>query len=98
MRQLLRGMTAEMEALEARRAEEERRRKRPFKVPTEGELYRNQTRESQADITDLLIEYSADRDGLAGRIAARPAPSKELPFGEQFEQFLMTWSFLNVMG
>lgn len=30
--------SAEMEALEARRAEEERRRKRPFKVPIEGEL------------------------------------------------------------
>lgn len=44
------------------------------------------------------MEYNPERDGAAGRIEVRPAPNKDLPFGEHFEKFLMVWSFLNVMG
>lgn len=55
-------------------------------------------RHSGTNFPDLLIEYSSEKDAPAGRIGLRPAPNKLLPFGEQFEQFLMTWSFLNVMG
>ncbi|EIW71309.1 hypothetical protein TREMEDRAFT_27184 [Tremella mesenterica DSM 1558] len=67
---------------EAAALEEENKRKKPVKYPAE----------------DLLVEYSGDRDAAAGRIEARPAPGRTLPFGDQFERFLMTWSFLNVMG
>ncbi|ODN82220.1 hypothetical protein L202_02506 [Cryptococcus amylolentus CBS 6039] len=28
----------------------------------------------------------------------RPVPNKDLPFADQFEKFLTSWSFLNVMG
>ena len=49
-------------------------------------------------IDDLLIEYAEERDGPHGRIPVRPTPNKQLPFGEHFERFLMSWSFLNVMG
>lgn len=31
-------------------------------------------------------------------IEIRPTPNKQVPFGEQFEKFLLSWSFLNVMG
>jgi len=43
------------------------------------------------------VEY-AEKDEKEGRIEVRPAPSKALPFGDQFEKLLLCWSFLNVMG
>lgn len=47
---------------------------------------------------DFLVEWQPDKDLKEGRIEVRPPPNKTLPFGDRFEQFLMTWSFLNVMG
>ncbi|KAL1406251.1 hypothetical protein Q8F55_007945 [Vanrija albida] len=67
---------------EKRREEEERKKKKPNKYPCE----------------DLLLEYSAEREGAQGKPEVRPAPNKQVPFGEQFEKFLLSWSFLNVMG
>ncbi|WVR04567.1 hypothetical protein IAU60_001574 [Kwoniella sp. DSM 27419] len=72
----------EKEAREREREEEERKKKKALKFPAE----------------DLLVEWSEERDREAGRIEVRPAPERSLPFGDQFERFLMTWSFLNVMG
>lgn len=75
------------------REEEEKKKKRGIKYPIEGELHR------QALLTsDMLLEYAPERDEPAGRIEVRPAPDKDLPFGEEFEKFFMAWSFLNVMG
>jgi hypothetical protein len=48
-------------------------------------------------ITDFLVEY-VEKDEKDGRIEVRPTPGKTLPFGDQFEKFLLSWSFLNVMG
>ncbi|WWC67890.1 uncharacterized protein I206_101808 [Kwoniella pini CBS 10737] len=67
---------------EKEREEEERRKKKALKYPAE----------------DLLVEWSEEKDSPAGRIQVRPIPKKTLPFGDQFEKLLMTWSFLNVMG
>jgi bromodomain adjacent to zinc finger domain protein 1A len=46
---------------------------------------------------DLLVEY-VERDEKEGRILVRPTPDRNLPFGDQFEKLLLSWSFLNVMG
>ena len=46
---------------------------------------------------DFLCELSL-REVKAGKIARRPVPSRELPFGDLFETFLMTWSCLNSLG
>ncbi|WWC86969.1 uncharacterized protein L201_001850 [Kwoniella dendrophila CBS 6074] len=67
---------------EKEREEEERKKKKTLKYPAE----------------DLLVEWSEEKDGSAGRIQVRPVPNKTLPFGDQFEKLLMTWSFLNVTG
>ncbi|WRT64827.1 uncharacterized protein IL334_001763 [Kwoniella shivajii] len=72
----------EKEAREREKEEEERRKKKALKYPAE----------------DLLIEWSEEKDRAAGKIEVRPIPNKTLPFGDQFEQLLMSWSFLNVMG
>jgi hypothetical protein len=48
-------------------------------------------------MTDFLVEY-VEKDEKDGRIEVRPTPGKTLPFGDQFEKFLLSWSFLNVMG
>nr|XP_019047247.1 hypothetical protein I302_03855 [Kwoniella bestiolae CBS 10118]OCF26177.1 hypothetical protein I302_03855 [Kwoniella bestiolae CBS 10118] len=72
----------EKEAKEREREEEERKRKKALKYPAE----------------DLLVEWSEEKDRPAGRIEVRPIPNKILPFGDQFEKLLMTWSFLNVVG
>ena len=45
-----------------------------------------------------MVDYSAERDEPAGRIEVRPAPNRNLPFGDMFERFVLSWSFLNVMG
>lgn len=45
-----------------------------------------------------MVEFNPERDGPAGRIEVRPTPDADVPFGDQFEAFLMSWSFLNVMG
>lgn len=47
---------------------------------------------------DYLLEHSEDIDGAASRPKLRPALTRSLPFGDHFEKFLMSWSFLNVMG
>lgn len=80
------------------REEEERRRKKTLKLPAEGECSLLGYRRERADRADLLVEWQEEKDGPAGRIQVRPSPSKELPFGTKFEAFLMSWSFLNVMG
>ena len=49
-------------------------------------------------MADLLVEYSQEKDAPAGRIEVRPPLNRNLPFGDQFERLLMSWSFLNVMG
>jgi bromodomain adjacent to zinc finger domain protein 1A len=51
-----------------------------------------------SDIADLLLEYSETVDQPAGRLKVRPPLDRSLPFGDQFEKFLMSWSFLNAMG
>ncbi|WVN89498.1 uncharacterized protein L203_104723 [Cryptococcus depauperatus CBS 7841] len=43
---------------------------------------------------DLLVEEEKDES----KIKTRPAFNRNLPFGDQFEKFLMCWSFLNVFG
>jgi len=48
-------------------------------------------------IIDLLVEY-VERDEKEGRILVRPSMGRNLPFGDQFEKLLLSWSFLNVMG
>lgn len=48
-------------------------------------------------IIDLLVEY-VERDEKEGRILVRPSMGRNLPFGDQFEKFILSWSFLNVMG
>ena len=48
-------------------------------------------------IIDLLVEY-IERDEKEGRILVRPSMGRNLPFGDQFEKLLLSWSFLNVMG
>ncbi|OCF58877.1 hypothetical protein L486_03368 [Kwoniella mangroviensis CBS 10435] len=72
----------EKEAKEREREEEERKKKKALKYPAE----------------DYLVEWSEDKDKPAGRIEVRPQLQTLLPFGDQFEKLLMTWSFLNVMG
>ncbi|ORX38861.1 hypothetical protein BD324DRAFT_648971 [Kockovaella imperatae] len=67
---------------EEEKAREEALKKKPMKFPAE----------------DLLVEYSQDKDEPAGRVEVRPTPNRDLPFGDLFEKFLMSWSFLNVMG
>ncbi|OCF37381.1 hypothetical protein I316_00502 [Kwoniella heveanensis BCC8398] len=67
---------------EREREEEEKKKKKTLKYPAE----------------DLLVEWSEEKDGAAGRIEIRPTPNKTLPFADEFEKFLMAWSFLNVMG
>ncbi|WVQ97999.1 hypothetical protein IAU59_005119 [Kwoniella sp. CBS 9459] len=67
---------------EREREEEEKRKKKTLKYPAE----------------DLLVEWSEEKDAAAGRIQIRPTPNKTLPFADEFEKFLMAWSFLNVMG
>ncbi|ORY30989.1 hypothetical protein BCR39DRAFT_100098 [Naematelia encephala] len=62
--------------------EEEVRKKKPMKYPAD----------------DLVVEWSDKIDEAAGRPLVRPTPNRTLPFGDQFETLLMTWSFLNVMG
>jgi bromodomain adjacent to zinc finger domain protein 1A len=49
-------------------------------------------------MVDLLVEWASEKDVAAGRTELRPIPDKVVPFSDQFETFLMTWSFLNVMG
>ncbi|WWC59314.1 uncharacterized protein I303_101865 [Kwoniella dejecticola CBS 10117] len=78
----LRDKEAREREKEKEREEEERRKKKALKYPAE----------------DLLVEWSDEKDVAAGRIQVRPAPNKTLPFGDQFEKLLTTWSFLNVMG
>ncbi|GMK57836.1 hypothetical protein CspeluHIS016_0406700 [Cutaneotrichosporon spelunceum] len=48
-------------------------------------------------IEDFLLEYQ-EKDRQAGRVEVKPVPNRDLPFGDQFDKFLMVWSFLNVMG
>lgn len=48
-------------------------------------------------IPDLLVQYS-DYDASHDKPRVRPSLNLSLPFGEHFEKFLMSWSFLNVMG
>ncbi|KAK8847357.1 hypothetical protein IAR55_005214 [Kwoniella newhampshirensis] len=67
---------------EREKEEEEKKKKKTLKYPAE----------------DLLVEWQEERDRAAGKLEVRPTPIKSLPFGDQFEQFLMAWSFLNVMG
>ncbi|WVF69958.1 hypothetical protein IAT40_004743 [Kwoniella sp. CBS 6097] len=67
---------------EREREEEEKKKKKTLKYPAE----------------DLLVEWSEEKDKAAGRIEIRPTPNKTLPFTDEFEKFLMAWSFLNVMG
>jgi len=43
------------------------------------------------------VEY-VEKDEKDGRIEVRPNPGRNLPFGDQFEKFLLAWTFLNVMG
>jgi hypothetical protein len=41
----------------------------------------------------------ADKNKKAGAKVQRPVPSRiALPFGEHFEEFLMSWNFLVVYG
>ena len=76
-------LAEERAAREAEKAaEEEGKKKKPMKFPAE----------------DLLLDFSPEKDGAAGRLEVRLRPERTLPFGDQFEKFLMTWSFLNVMG
>lgn len=54
-------------------------------------------RSSTDQCADFLVEY-AEKDEKEGRPLVRPSPNKTLPFGDRFEKFLLSWSFLNVMG
>ena len=91
---------------ERRKFEEDRRRKRFHKYCLDGELMLSNCPEDGFEFLawrqlirlDLTVEYKADKDAAAGRIGLRPAPKTDLPFDNKFEQLLMTWSFLNVMG
>lgn len=44
------------------------------------------------------MEYSETIDDPAGRLKVRPYIERSLPYGEQFEKFLTSWSFLNSQG
>lgn len=69
------------------------KRKKPTKYPAEGESSSHPWLTS----SDLLVEITT-KEREAGRSEERPLPVKDLPFGESFEKFLTTWSFLNVLG
>ncbi|WWD21446.1 hypothetical protein CI109_105931 [Kwoniella shandongensis] len=58
---------------EREKEEEEKKKKKTLKYPAE----------------DLLVEWQEERDRAAGKLEVRPVPSKTLPFGDQFEQFLI---------
>jgi len=47
--------------------------------------------------SDLLCDLTV-RELKAGKVALRPLPHKDLPFGDLFETFLMSWSCLNSLG
>lgn len=47
--------------------------------------------------SDFLCDPPA-HDKVGERIVVRPNPTKNVPFGELFELFLMTWSCLNSLG
>ncbi|WVQ83398.1 hypothetical protein IAT38_005539 [Cryptococcus sp. DSM 104549] len=70
------------EEKKAKEEEDEKKKKKALKYPTE----------------DLLVEWNQERDSAQGRIEVRPPLIKTLPFTDQFERFLMSWTFLNVMG
>ena len=81
-------------------------RKKPVKYPAEGKslhhslpvLFQMLTVAGfLLSIPDFLCELSV-REIKAGKITQRPIPSRELPFGDLFETFLMTWSCLNSLG
>ena len=62
----------------------EKRKKKPLRYPAE-----------DMDVT------LPERDKKAGAKVQRPVPNRELPFRELpgvFDQFLMTWNYLNVYG
>ncbi|OWZ33000.1 hypothetical protein J007_05493 [Cryptococcus neoformans] len=69
----------------AKKKEEERRMK-------EEEEERKKKKQMKWPNEDLLVEWSEED------VRVRPQLVRTLPFGDQFEKLLNSWSFLNVMG
>ena len=105
-----RPKTKKQKKEEERQAREEEKakleaevKKKPMKYPAEGASEsgwpsRNSQFADHVPPADLMVEYSHEKDEPAGRIEVRPAPNRDMPFGDRFEKLLMSWSFLNVMG
>lgn len=78
----------------AKRLEEERLRKeQEEKERLEAEKRKRKAMKFPAE--DLIVELN-DREKADGKPVVRPALSKSLPFPQDSETFLATWSFLNV--
>lgn len=82
--------------------EEEKKRRKPTKYPAEGQSLIHDHGHTHGGLStnecvDFLVEYG-EKDEKDGRLLVRPSPNRQLPFGDQFEKFLLSWSFLNVMG
>lgn len=81
-------------------------RKKPVKYPAEGPFlfWRAVSFPPQADpppaaapLADFLCSLST-KEIKDGKPIQRPLPHRELPFGPNFETFVMTWNFLNSFG
>jgi bromodomain adjacent to zinc finger domain protein 1A len=47
--------------------------------------------------TEDLDVIPTEREKKAG-LKVRPVPKRDVPFGDSFEAFLMSWSYLQVFG
>ncbi|WVQ76071.1 hypothetical protein IAR50_005708 [Cryptococcus sp. DSM 104548] len=73
--------------------EDKARKKEDDRKSKEEEEERKKRKNFKFPNEDYLVDLWEERE-----VKLRPVPNKNLPFAGHFDKFLMSWSFLNVMG